>query len=142
MLDVVPEVGSERHVVQRWHMPGPERDDERDRRDARSVRMPVSHRTGPVASAEATARRAGSGSPLSSGATGAPSQSSGGATTISSRCWTMCAWSHRWPSASIGEQSARNMMLSPAANATGRRAPKCLGTRGRSAAQRREARRP
>ena len=48
-----------------------------------SVRTPVSRRTGPVASTEATARRARSGSPASSGATGAPSQSSGGATTIS-----------------------------------------------------------
>ena len=35
VLDVVPEVGSERHVVQRGHMPCPERDDERDPRDAR-----------------------------------------------------------------------------------------------------------
>ena len=35
VLDVVPEVGSQRQIVQRGRMPGPERDDERHPRDAR-----------------------------------------------------------------------------------------------------------
>ena len=47
----------------------------------------------------------------------------------------MCAWSDMWPSASIGEQSARSTTPSPAANAAARPAPKRSGMRGRSAAQ-------
>ena len=135
VLDVMPEIGSERHVIECGHMPGPERDDERYPGDARIREDAGEPPHGPRRQRRGHRAPGGKRQPLSSGATGAPSQSSGGATTISKRCWTMCARSHRWPSASMGEQSARNTMPSPAANAAARPAPKRSGMRGRSAAQ-------
>ena len=77
-----------------------------------SVRTPVSRRTGPVASTEATARRARSGSPASSGATGAPSQQRG-RHYHQQQMLDHVRLERRWPSASTGEQSARSTTPSP-----------------------------
>ena len=51
--------------------------------------------------------RIGRGSPSSNGNSGAPSQSKGGATIISSTCWTMWTCSSSDVNGSIGEARAR-----------------------------------
>ena len=80
----------------------------------------------------ATLRRMGLGSPSSIGAIGAPIHRSGGATTMRSRCWIMCACNSCWPSGSSGELSARMTLASPAMKAMARPALNRSGIRRES----------
>ena len=50
---------------------------------------------------------------------GAPKASSGGATTISSRCWTTWAWKYVCVKVATGDCRARSTATSPARNADG-----------------------
>ena len=81
------------------------------------------------ASAAATRRRIGRGSPRRIGAIGAPSQSSGGASIISSWCCTMCADRRPPASVSSGDASATAITARPPRNAARRPLPKRTGIR-------------
>ena len=64
------------------------------------------NRAGPLCSTRANDRREAFGHAARASVSGAPSSSSGAATIVSSRCWTMCIENEDSTDASIGPVSA------------------------------------
>ena len=109
MLQVVPTARTQGQFIDRRDVPDPGGGDE----ERRAPSAGGSSAEEPAQQRRATARgrpstmRTGRGRPRSKGNSGAPSQRSGGATIMSSRCCTMWTCSSRAANGSIGDARAR-----------------------------------